>query len=101
MKIIKTIDLDNWKDFCTCDNCYSKLEINESDLRCEYRDRYTAWLIIKNDKVILYCICLECNHHVRLYGVPGAIVERIKSKYPPPKPPEKKLNWFEKLFNSL
>jgi hypothetical protein len=96
MKIISRINLDNWKSFCICGNCTSKLEIEESDILCRYKDRHTAWVTIKNDKVYFYCVYPTCKNTVDIYTVPGTIAERVKAKNPPP--PEPKLTWKQILF---
>lgn len=96
MKVISIINLDNWKSLCICNNCNSKLEVEESDILCRYRDRRTKHFIIKNEKVDFYCVCPTCRHTVDIYTIPGAIAEKIKEKNPPP--PEPELTWSQRLF---
>ena len=77
MKIIKQVDVSNWKYRFTCTSCDSELEAEASDIKhTSHYDQRDA----QYDTYCVYCPVCSTSKSILEKDIPKALQVKIKSK---------------------
>lgn len=78
MKIIKQVDVSDWKYRFTCVSCDSELEAEANDIKHNHYDDQRE--LSSYDKFCVYCPVCNAGRDIPAKDIPKALQVKIKNK---------------------